>query len=268
MSALPANDASERPAVILRGIQKSYGAASVLSELDLEVPRGMVFGYLGANGAGKSTTVRLLMGMDASFRGQAEVCGIDVRQDPMEVKRRVGYVPENAELYEVLTVAEHLNLVGNLFGIPDDVLGRRARSLAQAFDLGERYHVRIGALSKGMRQKVLFAAALLHRPEVLFLDEPLTGLDVASTMMVKELLRQLADGGTTIFYCSHMMDVVERVCDRIAILADGRIAVDGTFEELQAKSGEAQLESIFAQLTGAADGSSKAARVLDAMQQD
>lgn len=255
-------------AVELVGLEKSYGRAKVLDGLDLAVPRGIVFGYLGPNGAGKSTTVRTLMGMDANFKGQALVCGIDVRAEPIEVKRRVGYVPENASLYEVLSVREHLALVGRLFGLAESTLASRAQALVEAFDLGERYDSRIGALSKGMRQKVLFSGALLHRPELLFMDEPLTGLDVASTMMVKELLRKLADGGTTVFYCSHVMDVVERVCDRIAILSGGKIVSDGSFEELQARSGEAHLESIFAQLTGADSGADRAARVLDALGRD
>lgn len=255
-------------AVELIGLEKSYGRTVVLDSLDLSVPRGIVFGYLGPNGAGKSTTVRTLMGMDQDFRGEARVCGIDVRAEPIEVKRRVGYVPENASLYEVLSVREHLALVGRLFGLAESTVVSRAQALVEAFDLGTRYDSRIGSLSKGMRQKVLFSGALLHRPELLIMDEPLTGLDVASTMMVKELLRQLADGGTTVFYCSHVMDVVERVCDRIAILSGGKIVSDGSFEELQTRSGEAHLESIFAQLTGADSGADRAARVLDALGRD
>lgn len=254
------------PAVDLQGITKRFGDRLVLDDLSLSVPRGMVFGYLGPNGAGKSTTVRTLMGMDPAFEGTARVCGVDVRAEPIEVKRRVGYVPENAVLYEVLTIAEHLTLVGRLFGLPETTIGNRAQALVSALELGPRYHSPISSLSKGMRQKVLFAGALLHRPELLFLDEPLTGLDVASTLMVKELLRLLSAKGTTVFYCSHVMDVVERVCDRIAILDGGRIAVDGSFEELRERSGEAHLESIFAQLTGTDDGAKRAERVLDALE--
>lgn len=254
------------PAIDIRGLHKSFGTRKVLDGLELEVPRGVVFGYLGPNGAGKSTTVRTLMGMDPVFEGSALVCGLDVRVEPLEVKRRVGYVPENAVLYEVLSVAEHLTLVGRLFGLPEDTIGRRARALCIALELGERYHSPISSLSKGMRQKVLFAGALLHKPELLFLDEPLTGLDVASTLMVKELLRMLSERGTTVFYCSHVMDVVERVCDSIAILDGGQIAALGSFSELRERSGEAHLESIFAQLTGTDDGALRAERVLDALE--
>ena len=237
----------------------------MLAGIDLELQGGTIFGYLGPNGAGKSTTVKILCGMITAFDGEVEVVGVDVRADPVGAKRQIGYVPENASLYEALEVGELLLMVGRLYRLPDDLTNERARAFTSALGLESRFRSRIGTLSKGMRQKVLVSAGLLHDPQVLFLDEPLSGLDVTSTILIKELIRALADRGRTIFYCSHMMDVVERVCDRIVILREGRIVADGSFEELAARSAESQLESIFAELTGASDASQAVEQVLAAL---
>ncbi len=218
---------STSDAIVLEGLGRSFGNKRVLQGIDLRVPQGQVFGYLGPNGAGKSTTVRILVGMLGGFEGRAVVAGHDVAREPKRVKQRIGYVPENATLYESLTVFEHLLLVGRLFGLDDDLITARGGAFLDAFDLTARLHSRIGSLSKGMRQKVVISSAMLHDPEILFLDEPLSGLDVHSTVLIKTLIRSLADTGRTIFYCSHMMDVVERVCDRIVILHGGAIAADG-----------------------------------------
>jgi ABC-2 type transport system ATP-binding protein len=193
------------------------------------------------------------------------VAGHDVRAAPLEVKARIGYVPENAALYDALSVREFLLLVGRLHSLPDAVTLARTTELLAAFDLSARPGSRLGSLSKGMRQKVLICSALLHDPQVIFLDEPLSGLDVASTILVKTLIRTLADRGRTVFYCSHMMDVVERVCDRIVILSEGRVVADGTFEELSAARSGGSLESIFAELTGAGGEEALAQRVVAAL---
>jgi ABC-2 type transport system ATP-binding protein len=193
------------------------------------------------------------------------VAGLDPRADPVAVKRRIGYVPENAVLFELLTVAEYLLLVGRLHGLDDELTKQRATEFLKVFELEERLRSRIQTLSKGMRQKVLLTSALLADPEIVFLDEPLSGLDVHSTILVKELIRELARSGKTVFYCSHVMDVVERVCDRIAILDGGRIAALGTFEELQAQRGGGSLEQIFARLTSAGDQVEQARHLLEAL---
>lgn len=250
---------------MLRGLRKAFVGKQVLDGIDLRVERGLVFGYIGPNGAGKTTTVKILTGMLGHFEGEARVAGFDPHRDPVEVKRRIGYVPENSPLYEALTADEFLFLVGRLHGLDDTQIDTRAGLMLDALGLRARRHTRIGSLSKGMRQKLLIAAALLHDPEIVFLDEPLAGLDVESTILVKELVRALADDGKTVFYCSHMMDVVERVCDRIAILDGGRIVADGTFEELAARSEEASLEKIFMELTRHGDASQRARSLLDAL---
>lgn len=261
---------ADRPlAVSISGLQKRFGATTVLQGIDLEVEPGQVFGYIGPNGAGKSTTVKILVGMLDFTDGTVEVAGVDVRKDPREVKRRIGYLPENAALYESLTVSEHLQLIGRLHGMEDEECETRSRGILDAFDLLGRAHSRIGSLSKGMRQKVMITSALVHDPEILFMDEPLSGLDVFSTALIKELVRALADSGKTVFYCSHMMDVVERVCDRIAIIDDGKIVADGTFAELTSASRDGgTLERIFLEMTEGGDAASRASTILAALGSD
>jgi len=251
--------------VELRGLRKLYGDSVVLGGLDLSVPRGTVLGYIGPNGAGKTTTVRILCGLLGEYEGEARVCGLDPRTQSLEIKRRVGYVPENAVLYENLTVAEFLLLVGRLHGLPDELIRTRGEAFLQAFDLGSRLPARISTLSKGMRQKLLITSALLHDPELLFVDEPLSGLDVSSAILIKELLRGLAAAGRTVFYCSHVMDVVERVCDRIVIIDGGRIAAQGTLAELEAQVQAGSLERIFAKLTSTGNEAERAQALLAAL---
>jgi len=247
------------PAIVLEQLRKSFEDKEVLKGIDLAVSPGQVLGYIGPNGAGKTTTVKILIGMLDGFTGNARVCGLDVARDPLEVKRRVGYVPEAGALYEALTPMEFLSLIGRLFDIQPAPLERKAVELLRIFDLQDRRNERMTTFSKGMKQKVLIIAGLIHNPEVIFLDEPLCGLDANSAVVVKELVASLAAAGRTVFYCSHMMDIVERVCHRIVIVDEGRIVADGTFESLQSGVKEASLERIFTQLTSAG-GQEQAAR--------
>lgn len=260
IDAAPASPESA-PAIEVARLTKRYATKEVLRGIDLTVPRGIVFGYIGPNGAGKSTTVKILTGLSGSFQGRARVCGLDVRSDAQAVKARIGYVPENAQLFEQLTVGEHLSFVGRLQHLPEDVIEARGTEILDAFELKSRRESRLGALSKGMRQKVLITTALLHDPELIFLDEPLTGLDVNATLMVKELIRALADAGKTVFYCSHIMEVVERVSDRVAIIDQGQIVADGTVQELRAAGLEQSLEDVFRRITKSSDHDDEKARV-------
>jgi ABC-2 type transport system ATP-binding protein len=253
-------------AISIRGLTQSYGNKQVLKGIDLEIPRGQILGYIGPNGAGKSTTVKVLVGMLPGFAGEVRVCGIDVARDPLEVKRRIGYVPESAALYEVLTPMEYLRFVGRLYGMADAHIEQRASELLGLFDLAGELDNQMGTFSKGMRQKVLITAGMLHNPEVLFLDEPLSGLDANSVVTVKEIIARLAARGKTIFYCSHVMDVVERLCDRIVIISDGQIVADGPFEELQASSKAESLERLFTQLTSAGGHGAVADRFIQAIE--
>lgn len=240
------------PIIRIQSLSKSYGDKTVLKNISLEIYPGQVIGYIGPNGAGKSTTVKILCGLLQDFEGTVMVKGINVKDNPLAVKRLIGYVPELAELYEVLTPAEFLELVAGLYEIPAEVAESRIRRMLAAFSLEGNMHQRMDSFSKGMRQKVLLIAGLLHNPDILILDEPLSGLDANSVIIVKELISKLAAEGKTIFYCSHMMDVVEKVSDRIVLINQGEIIADGSFSSLQASQGQGSLEHIFAQLTATA----------------
>jgi ABC-2 type transport system ATP-binding protein len=234
-------------------LSRSYGGRVALHQLNLQVAAGEILGFLGPNGAGKSTTVKILTGMIKPDGGRASVAGFDVVRDPLEVKKRIGYVPESAALYESLTAREYLELVASLYHLPAPGAAHRIEEMLQRFDLAHAIDQRLSEFSKGMKQKVLIASALMHRPEVLFLDEPLTGLDANAALVVKELIRGLAAQGRTIFFCSHVLEVVERVCTRIVIINQGKVIADGTARAIAAAAGAETLESAFVSLTGTRD---------------
>ena len=239
------------PIIEINNLHKSYGSNKVLNGIDLKVFPGQIIGYIGPNGAGKSTTVRILSGLDKDFSGSVTLAGIDVSKSPLEVKKKVGYVPENAALYEVLTPTEFLLFVGRLHDMEDDLILENIARWMDFFGLSNHLDERIDTFSKGMRQKVLLTSGLLHDPEIIFLDEPLAGLDANSVILVKELINKMAESGKTIFYSSHMMDVVEKISDRIVLIHSGKIIADGHFETLKSQ-GDDTLEKVFAQLTGGA----------------
>ena len=253
-------------AISLRGLAKSFGSKVVLDGIDLDVRAGEILGYVGPNGAGKSTTIKILLGLLPEFDGEVRVAGFDPRREPLEIKKRVGYVAENAILFEPMTVAEFLLFVGRVHGLDDATIERRATGCLKPFELDRRVGGRIQELSKGMRQKVLLIAAMLHAPPILFLDEPLSGLDVHSQLLVKEIVRQLAAAGRTILFSSHAMDVVERLCHRVAILNEGKLAALGSFEDLSSSLRGGSLEGIFAHLTGESDVEGAARDVVAAIE--
>jgi ABC-2 type transport system ATP-binding protein len=243
----------QQTSITIKGLRKSFGKGSaskeVLKGIDLTIERGQVIGYIGPNGAGKSTTVKILCGILTSFEGDVEVMGLSLRNNPVEVKRKIGYVPENGAIYEALTPVEYLHLVGTLFDMPPALIEERTISLLKYFEMDGHANERIDTFSKGMKQKILITAGLINNPDILFLDEPLSGLDANSVILVKDMLTRLAAQGKTIFYSSHLMDVVEKISDRIILIDNGRVIADGTFEELQQDS-KASLEQVFAKLTG------------------
>ena len=237
------------PIIRIRNLNKNYGSKHVLNNISLDIYPGQVIGYIGPNGAGKSTTVKILCGLLSDFTGDVFVKGIDIRKNPVDVKSLIGYVPELAELYDVLTPNEFLSLMGALYNLPQDMVKERAGRMMDAFGLSGNLDQRMETFSKGMKQKVLITSGLLHNPEVIILDEPLSGLDANSVIIIKELMDKLAKSGKTIFYCSHMMDVVEKVSDRIVLINEGCVVADGTFEELKQNQAKNSLEQIFAGLT-------------------
>jgi ABC-2 type transport system ATP-binding protein len=237
------------PIIEIQHLNKHYGKKQVLHNLNLSIQAGQIIGYIGPNGAGKSTTVRILAGLDERFEGQVYIKGIDVKKDPLAIKRIIGYIPELADLYEVLTPMEFLLLVGRLHDLEDEQIEDRATRMLEFLGLREQLHDRMDTFSKGMRQKVLLVSGLLHNPEIIFMDEPLSGLDANAVILVKEIILRLVEQGKTVIYCSHNMDTVEKISNRIILIADGKVVADGNFQDLKRNEGDT-LEKLFSQLTG------------------
>ncbi len=252
--------------ILTEHLSRDYGAKRALSDLNLRVEPGEILGFLGPNGAGKSTTVKILTGMIRPTSGRALVAGFDIVSQPLEAKRRLGYVPESAAIYDGLTAPEYLELVACLHHLEPKVAAARQAELLELFGLVDVPGQRLSEFSKGMRQKVLIAAALLHRPDVLLFDEPLDGLDVNAALIVKEVLKQLAAQGKTILFCSHILDVVERICSRIVIINEGRQIVDGTAAGIRESTGTASLEEAFSKLTGVTDVGRLASEFISALE--
>jgi ABC-2 type transport system ATP-binding protein len=233
-------------------VAKRYGSVEALRGVGFVARPGEVLGYLGPNGAGKSTTVKILCGLVPADAGTARVCGYDIATEPLDAKRVVGLVPETGALYEALTAREYLRFVADLYELPRSESDARAAELLEFLQLDPAaWDRRMIGYSKGMKQRVVIAAALLHRPRVLILDEPLNGLDVAATIQVKALIAREAAAGCTILFCSHLLDVVERVCSRVVILARGRVRVDGSLAEILQRYPGKTLETVFQEATGA-----------------
>ena len=253
--------------ISIKNLCKTYRngkyANEVLKNISFDIQPGKIIGYIGPNGAGKSTTIKILSGIIADFTGEVTIMGMDIRKNALEIKRHIGYIPENAALYEVLTPTEYLQFIGQLYGMDENSIADKAKKLFDLFDLGEVGNQRMTTFSKGMKQKVLIISGLIHNPEIIFLDEPLNGLDANSVMVVKEVLRQMAADGKTIFYSSHIMDVVEKISDRIILINEGNVIADGSFSEISNASGDASLENLFSRLTGNNDHSAKAEEIIN-----
>lgn len=250
----------------IKNVGKSYGAKVALQGIDLQVEPGQVLGYLGPNGAGKTTTVKILTAVMKPDEGTVSVCGFDVVKNPIEVKRRVGYVPEVAALYESMTPMEYGRFVGRLQGLDDAVLDRRLEAFLSAFDLHGNRHDPMATFSKGMKQKVLIITALLHNPPLVILDEPLNGLDANAALLLKEIIAKLSERGRTVFYCSHLLDVVERVCHRVVILKEGRVLADGTVDAIREQSSRGSIEDAFSAMTSATDWAARAESFVEVLE--
>lgn len=234
----------------LQDVHMSFSDHHVLKGINLNVYAGEIIGYIGANGAGKSTTLKIMLGLLDGYKGSVEIFGQAIGDGDVAFKKRIGYVPESADLYENLTASEYCMFTGQLYGMEREEANEKAAKLFTLFEMGNVFHQRISSYSKGMRQKVLFISAVLHNPDLLFLDEPLSGLDANSVIIIKDILEKMRGQGKTIFYSSHIMEVVENISNRIVLLVDGKIAADGSFDELKEQSQQGSLEDIFNQLTG------------------
>jgi ABC-2 type transport system ATP-binding protein len=244
-------------AIETQGLTRNFGSLTAVDHLDLQVPRGVIFGFLGPNGAGKSTTINMLVGLLRPTSGRALVSGYPIDKAPLEVKKRIGVVPEGLSLYERLTAAEHVELVGRLHGLDQAELDRRIPPLLELLELDESAGKMILDYSAGMRKKTAMACALIHAPEVLFLDEPFESVDPISTRAVKNILRDMvAQRGTTVFFSTHVMELAERFCDQVGILNRGKMVASGSIPELRQGAGlaeEAPLEDVFLHAVQAED---------------
>jgi len=226
-----------------------YGGTEVLHSISFTLAKGQIVGLLGPNGAGKSTTIKILSGILSQSSGHVAVCGLSLPESAVSVKERIGYVPEAGGMFESLSGQEFLELSGRLHNVEETTLQARIKGFLERFDLAKDRLRRLEAYSKGMRQKILIGAALLHNPQLILLDEPLTGLDVDAQIMVKDLIAALAADGKTILYSSHVLEVVERICDRILIIHKGDLIADGSIESLRQSTQKSTLEDVFRQLT-------------------
>jgi len=254
--------ASRNPMIQLSGVSKRYGSHTAVADLDLCVPAGEVFGFIGPNGAGKTTTIKMLGGILAPTRGHVEIAGFDMARQPVEAKRRIGFIPDRPYLYEKLTAKEFMRFTADVYRLREAVFMDRAMPLLEQFALGDWADELIESFSHGMKQRLIMCAALLHDPEVIVVDEPMVGLDPVAIRMVKSLFRDLAGRGVAVFMSTHTLAVAQDICDRIGIIHRGRLIAEGTVDDLQRVAGvaAADLEAVFLNLTQAKHGPQDAER--------
>jgi ABC-2 type transport system ATP-binding protein len=245
------------------GLSKYYGSVPAVQEISFSLEPGQILGYLGPNGSGKSTTVRMLTGLLQPTRGQVLYNGEDIHKDPVAYRKHLGYVPEEANLYPYLSGEEYLQMVATLRGMPMPRQKSRIHPLLDLFSLWPHRDVALGFYSKGMRQRILLIAALMDNPGVLILDEPLSGLDVTSALIFKSLVQVLSARGKAVFFCSHVLEVVEKICSRLIILRRGQVIAYGSTAEVRQSIGESSLESTFLQLVEDRDVSKVANEIVD-----
>ncbi len=247
----------------LRGVVKLFSLTPAVNKVSFIARAGEVTGYLGPNGSGKSTTLKMITGLLDPTEGQILFNGVPIQQDRISYKQRLGYVPEEPQLYPHLTGAEYLEMVGQLRGIPDRILSEKVDGFLHLLSLHPDRHVQISSYSKGMRQKILLAAALLHNPDLILLDEPFSGLDVSSGLVLRGLIRELAAHGKVVLFSSHELETVERVSHRIVILHKGRVVANDSIEQLRELMSLPTLEDIFSQLAVEQDTASVTREMLE-----
>lgn len=244
------------PAVETINLTRLFDKKVAVDHLNLQVAEGEFFGFLGPNGAGKSTTIKMVVGLLRPTSGTAKISGVDMWQSPLEAKRQLGVLPEGLNLYDRLTAREFVRFVGTMYGLERTVVNQRTEELLGLMDLSNEADKLVIDYSQGMRKKTALAAALIHAPRVIFLDEPFEGVDAISGRAIRRVLQNIVEQGTTIFFSSHILEVVERLCTRVGVIADGRLVAEGTIPELRerAAAGEAAtLEDLFLKAVGADD---------------
>lgn len=249
---LPSLDlpAADSPAIAVVDLYKTYGEKHAVNGLNLTVPRGCFYGFLGPNGAGKTTTIRMLMGLIPATSGEIEILGYRMSRQSLDIRRRLGLVPDDTLLFDHLTGGEFIEFVGRLYGLPRSEAHERSLELLALFELDGNARKLIAEYSKGMRKRCAMAAALIHRPQLFLMDEPFEGVDAVGARLMKNILIEQVRRGATIFLTSHVLDVVERLCDRVAIIHEGQLVVEGSMEEL--RQGRETLEELFVRTVGGA----------------
>jgi ABC-2 type transport system ATP-binding protein len=237
------------PAIAIRDLHKVYGSKAAVDGLSLSVPRGCFFGFLGPNGAGKSTTIRMLTGLIPATSGTIELLGMPMPGQEVEIKKRIGLVPDESLLFDRLTGLEFLEFVGRMYGLTRPVAKERAAALIDLFELADAPRKLIAEYSKGMRKRAAMAASLIHHPDLFLMDEPFEGVDAVGARLMKDILLDQVRRGATIFLTSHVLEVVERLCDRVAIIHDGKVVIEGAMDDLRA--GSETLEDVFVRVVGA-----------------
>ncbi|HLN88764.1 MAG TPA: ABC transporter ATP-binding protein [Candidatus Binatia bacterium] len=256
-------DVNTLPNIELIKVSKSFGSLNAVKEFSLVVRRGEIRGLLGPNGSGKSTTMKMILGLLKPDSGSVNVCGIDVRAKPVEARRTIGYVPETPFLYEYLSASEYMDLVGVAYGLDRTERKKRACELLQALQMDKHVNEVMSGYSQGMRQKIALVSALIHKPKVLILDEPLNGLDPRSAKIVKEILHHLAEEGVSILFSTHVLEIADAICSKITIINNGSTIAEGTSQEIKTMAGlrSSTLEDVFLKLTGSED----TAKVVEAL---
>ena len=237
-----------QPAIEVHDLRKVYQGKAAVDGLTLSVPRGCFFGFLGPNGAGKSTTIKMLTGLAQPTSGTIQLLGREMPRDEMEIKQRIGLVPDESLLFDRLSGPEFLEFVGRMYGLDRKLALQRAAELLELFELSSERRKLIAEYSKGMRKRIAMAASLIHRPELFLMDEPFEGVDAVGARLMKDILLDQVRAGATIFLTSHVLEVVERLCDRVAIINAGKIVNEGSIEEL--RSGTETLEDVFVRVVG------------------
>jgi ABC-2 type transport system ATP-binding protein len=235
-------------AIAVRDLRKIYDSKAAVDGLNLTVPRGSFFGFLGPNGAGKSTTIRMLTGLIPPTSGSIELLGLRMPEEELEVKRRIGLVPDESMLFDRLTGLEFLEFVGRMYSLERAMARKRAEELLELLELADEKRKLISQYSKGMRKRVALAASLIHKPELFLMDEPFEGVDAVGARLMKDILLDLVRHGATIFLTSHVLEVVERLCDHVAIINEGKIVAEGRMQDLRA--GSETLEDVFVRTIG------------------
>ena len=246
--SIPGN--SQEFAIRVHELRKVYGFKAAVDGLNLEVPRGSFFGFLGPNGAGKTTTIRMLMGLAPPTSGSMELLGLAMPERAVEIKSRIGLAPDESLLFDQLTGAEYLEFIGRMYSLDRRVARARAAELLEMFELDTASKKLIGEYSKGMRKRVAMGAALIHRPELFLMDEPFEGVDAVGARLMKDILQEQVRHGATVFLTSHVLEVVERLCDRVAIIDEGKLVLSGSMAEL--RSASETLEDAFVRVVGSA----------------